>query len=295
MEQKQKEKWIKAGEIASLLMKKALALAKPDVALLEIAEAIEKEAEKLKVKLAFPVNLSINEIAAHYTPCHEDKTLASGLLKIDLGVSIDGCISDIARSVDLTKEGKYTELIKASEEALKSAIKTAKCNIELREIGKSIHAAISKYNFTPIINLCGHELNENLLHAGATIPNFDNNSTAKLAEGFYAIEPFATAGEGYVQDGKPSGIYMLENPKNIRDLKSREILKFIQEEYKTLPFCSRWLVKKFGTRALLSLRMLEQEGILHQFAQLVERTKMPVSQCENTILVEKDKVIVLTD
>ena len=148
MESKEKEMWKKSGEIASQIMAKAIQLAKPETPLLEIAEKMEAEAEKLKVKWAFPVNLSINEIAAHYTPSHEDKTKANGLLKIDLGISIDGYISDIARSVDLTPENKYKELVKASEDALKEAVKTSKYNIEIRHIGKAIHDSITKKGFS---------------------------------------------------------------------------------------------------------------------------------------------------
>jgi methionyl aminopeptidase len=294
MEQKEKEQWKKAGEISSQIMAKAIKLSKPETPLLEIAEALEKDVEKLKVKWAFPINLSINEIAAHYSPFNEDKTVASGLLKIDLGISVDGFISDIARSVDMTPENKHKDLIKSSETALSNAVKTAKFGIEIREIGAAIHDSITKAKFSPVRNLSGHQLEKFMIHSGLNIPNYDNGNTAKLEEGIYAIEPFATAGEGIVQDSKPSGIYMLQHDKPVRDAKTREILEFIGKEYSTLPFSGRWIIKKFGLRALLSLKSLEQSEILHHFSQLVEKSRMPVSQCENTILVEKDKISVLT-
>ena len=72
---------------------------------------------------------------------------------------------------------------------------------------------------------------------------------------------------------------------------SREILDYIAKEYSTLPFCSRWMVKKFGTKSLLTLKHLEQEGILHQYPQLIESSKGIVSQAENTFLIKKEKVI----
>ena len=294
MDTNELEKWKESGKIAALIMKKALVLAKPNVPLIEIAEKLEAEVEKLKVKWAFPVNLSINEIAAHYSPQHEDKTLASGLLKIDLGISVDGCISDISKSIDLTPDQKYKTLIKASEDALNDAIKTAKHDIEVNKIGRVIQNSITNAGFSPVRNLAGHQLEKFIVHAGINIPNYDNNNSEPLKEGIYAIEPFATAGEGIVQDSKPSGIYMLLQPKPVRDQKTREILEFIEKEYSTLPFSARWLVKKFGLRALISLKTLEQNGSLHHFSQLVEKSKMPVSQAEHTILVEKDKITVLT-
>ena len=125
-------------------------------------------------------------------------------------------------------------------------------------------------------------------------PFFRSSSKIKLKSGAYAIEPFATSGSGIVYDGKPSGIYRFEQRKAIRDSLAREILKFIEEEYKTLPFCSRWIVKKFGNRAVLSLHLLEQEKIIHQYPQLIEKSHSKVSQAEHTILITDDKVEIIT-
>jgi len=295
MEQKEKDNWIKAGELASQVMAKAIKLSKPETPLLEIAEALEKDVEKMKLKWAFPINLSINEIAAHYSPLNEDKQVAEGLLKIDLGISVDGFISDMARTIDLTPEQKYKDMIKANENALKSACQTVKFGIELKEIGKAIHNSITKAGFSPIRNLSGHELQKNLIHAGLTIPNYDNGNATKLTEGVFAIEPFATTGEGIVREGKPSGIYMLKQIKPTRDMQTRKVLEFIETEYSTRPFSSRWILKEFGLRSLISLKYLEQNDVLHHFSQLIEKSKAPVSQAENTVLVEKGKVLVLTE
>jgi methionyl aminopeptidase len=164
-----------------------------------------------------------------------------------------------------------------------------KPGIEIGKIGQAIQKTISSYGYAPIINLSGHELKQYLLHAGLTIPNYDNNSEIKLKEGqVLAIEPFATTGQGMVQDGAPSGIYKFEAKHLVRDNDSRKVLDFIEQEYKELPLSSRWLVKKFGSKALFSLRLLEKASSLHHFSHLVEKTHMPVSQAEATVLVTKD-------
>ena len=100
------EKIIKAGKIASQVRENARQFIKKGMPLLEIAEKIENEIVKLGGKPAFPTNLSINEIAAHYTPSYDDKTIATGLLKIDLGVHINGYIADTAFSMDLENSEK---------------------------------------------------------------------------------------------------------------------------------------------------------------------------------------------
>ena len=296
------KKIIQAGKIASQVKVYARTMIKKGTPLLEIAEKIEGKIEELGGKPAFPVNLSINNIAAHYTPSHDDKNLANGLLKVDIGVHINGWVADTAFSLDLENNEENKKLIEASEDALENALSLVKSRIEndwkdkfgLNEIGKKIQETIEASGFNPVTNLSWHSIEQYELHAGVTVPNIDNKSDLKLKEGLYAIEPFATIGNGKVHDGKPSNIYYLINEKNPRSQTSREVLAFIAKEYKSLPFCSRWIVKKLGTRALIGLRDLESNGNLHHFAQLVESQESKISQTEQTILVERDKVTITT-
>ncbi len=290
-----KEKILLAGQISKQAKEYAREITKKGVPLLEIAEKIEGKIFELGGKLAFPVNLSINEIVAHYTPSHDDENLAHGLIKIDLGVHVDGWIADTAFSMDLENNEENKRLIEASEQALLKAQETIKENVSANEIGKRVSEVIESKGFSPIINLSGHQIENYELHAGVSIPNFDDKKKVILKKGLYAIEPFATNGSGKVHDGKPSGIYMLLDNKKPRSQTAREILNFIEEEYKTLPFCSRWLVKKFGTKALFGLRQLEENKNLHQFAQLVETSNAKVSQKENTIIIDSNEKIITSD
>lgn len=304
-----KEKILKAGKIASEVRNYARTITKEGIPLLEIAEKIEARIAELGGKPAFPTTFSINEITAHCTPSHNDKTLAHGLIKVDFGVHIDGWIADNSFSVDLENSEENKKLIAASEDALNKALKLIdnKLNgaqgssiknesgfISTDEIGQTIQETIESHGFTPIINLCGHSMKQYELHAGITIPNINDGREIILKEGLYAIEPFATKGSGKIRDGRPSEIYELTLEKSPRSSTAREVLEFIKKEYKTLPFCSRWIVKKLGTRSLFGLRELESNGNLHQFSQLVEISGSKVSQAEHTILIEKDKVIITT-
>ncbi|VVB84068.1 Methionine aminopeptidase [uncultured archaeon] len=294
MTPKEKQNALKAGEIAKKVKEYARTIVKKDIPLLEIAEKIEKKIVELGGKPAFPTNLSINEIAAHYTPSYNDETLASGLLKVDMGVHINGWIADFTFSVDLENSAENKKLIEASEKALKNALEKIKQKNSLGEIGRTIQETIESCKFSPIVNLTGHEMNEYELHSGLTILNTENDNPEKLKEGLYAIEPFATNGNGKIYEGKPSGIYALADDKNIRSNDARNVLDFIAEEYKTLPFCSRWIVKKFGIKSLFALKQLEENGNLHQYPQLIEISKGKVAQSEDTFLVD-DKIIVTSE
>lgn len=282
--------WEKAGKIAAEALDLGKKLIRIDASLLEVAEKIEARIIELGGKPAFPVNLSINHIAAHYTPFPGDETrfLEGDLVKVDIGAHVNGAIGDTAATISL---GGNEELVKASEEALKEAIKIFKPGTRFREIGRAIQEKIKEHGFVPIVNLSGHGLELYSLHSGVTVPNYDNGDEKELQEGqILAIEPFATNGEGRIIEGKPSGIYRMEQLKPVRDMNARKILKFIEEEYKTLPFAKRWIIKKFPT-AEFSLRMLEISGVILQYPQLPEKSKALVSQAEHTVKVAEKPVI----
>lgn len=294
MDSETEKKYIKAGKIAASVMEYARKLVKLEMPLAEAAEKIENKIFELGGKCAFPVDLSCNEIAAHYSPLHDDKSTANGLIKIDIGVEIDGFPVDTASSIDLTPEQKYKDLIKASEAAVNEAVKTAKYGIKANEIGKVIEKTINSYGFKPIRNLYGHELARYEIHAGLRIPNYDDREENVLYEGIFAIEPFATTGAGLVVNGKSSEVFQLQEILSVRDKNARATLEFIAKEYNTLPFSARWVIKKFGNSALFALARLEREGILHSFPQLLEKTSAVVSQAEHTVMIKKDSVNVLT-
>jgi len=288
--------WKKAGEKTSEVLNFARKLAKPETPLLEIAEKTEEYAAKQKLRFAFPINICCDNLAAHYCPSLGDKTPARGLLKIDLGIAIEGFSGDAAITIDLTPEQKHSDIIKANQKALDKAINLIKEDPEVKisQIGKAINAEISGLGFSTVKNLSGHEITPWLLHAGLTIPNYDNGNQNALGEGIFAIEPFATYGEGFVKDWKPSNILMLKEKRPVRG-KAHEVLKFIESEYRTLPFASRWILNRFGRNALLSLSQLEKQGILHHFPQLIERSGKEVSQFEHTLAIVDRKAIVLTE
>lgn len=286
-----KDKILKAGKIAQQIKDYIKPAIKKGVPLLEIATKIEEKIIELGGKPAFPTNLSIDKIAAHYTPSHNDETLAHGLLKVDFGVHVDGWTADTSFSIDLENSDQNQKLIDTAKKALDAAIKKIEVGVKTSEIGKTIQETIEGQGAHPIINLCGHEMKQYELHAGLSIPNIDDNRSTKIKTGLYAIEPFTTFGSGKVKDGKPSGIYILQDQKSPRSPLARKILEFIAEEYQTLPFCARWIVKKFGPASLFSLKQLEENGNLHNFAQLVETSDQNVAQAENTILIEDEKIV----
>ncbi len=294
MQKEEIEKIKEAGKIAGQVVAYAKEMIQPKMPLLEIAEKIESKIEELGGKPAFPVNLSIDEIAAHSTPAWDETRTAQGLLKVDIGVHLEGYIADTAFSLDLDNKEENKKLIEAAEAALAKAVEKIDMEIPLREIGKAIEKTAGVRGFQVIRNLSGHSIGRYDLHFGVNIPNYDNNKEEDIGEGLYAIEPFTTTGLGSVKDGKPSGIYVIQKQGNVRDEFARTVLAYILTEHKTLPFCARWIYKKFGSRGIVALKRIEEAGILHQYPQLVERGAGKVAQAEHTILVTIQEKYVTT-
>ncbi len=288
--------WKKAGKIAAEALDYGCNLVKPGASLLEVTIKVEDKIEKLGGKCAFPAQFSINDIAAHYTASVEDKTVfkKGDLVKVDIGVHVNGAIGDNARTVDL---GDNKRIVDASLEALNEAIKIVKDGTKLRYIGKVIEKTIVSQKLKPVKNLSGHLIERYTEHAGFNVPNFDNKDDTELEEGMViAIEPFATNGIGVILDGKKSGIYAIVSENSVRDQITREVLKFIKEEYQTLPFCKRQLLKYIPEfKVNFALRNLTKYDIIREYNHLPEKEKGLVSQAEHTVLVEKNGCKILTE
>lgn len=291
------EKYEQAGKIAFEVLQEGKCIAKPGLPLLELAEKLESLIREKGAKPAFPVNLSINDFAAHYTPEFQDKAVIGekDLLKIDVGAQIDGFIGDTAATVDFS--GEHGKLMEAAENALQAAISSVRAGAKTSDIGAAVESEMKKLGFRPIENLTGHSLAQYDLHAGIEIPNIRTTHSRTLKEGDYlAIEPFATSGAGRVGESTKVEIYSLLSPKPVRGREARRLQVHVASNYRTLPFAERWLYPSFKSKLLLNaaLRELIIAGALHQYPVLREVKGAPVSQAELTVVVEKDSARVLT-
>ena len=294
MDEETKQNYIKAGRISADALEYGKSLIKKGNSLLETTELIEKKIFELGGKPAFPVQISCNEIAAHF--CVDDDTkdvFEEQVVSLDLGVHVDGAIGDTAYTIDLS--GKYSDLVKAAQKALEEAMKIVNVGTELREIGKTIYDTIAGYGYNPVRNLSGHGLDLYNIHTDPSIPNFDTGDKRKLTKGMaFAIEPFATTGSGVVHESGLASVFMLEKRKPVRSPITREALMEIGS-YEGLPFAKHWLTKKFGAKANFALRELKQLGMIHEFPPLVEVSKGIVAQAEHSVLIDDEgEVIVLT-
>ena len=295
------ESFKKAGKIAADALHFGKSLIKKEVAMLEILDKVEDIIKQLCAKLGdgnaggigFPAQASCNDIAAHYCPEEDDKVIFSDqLVCLDVGVHVNGYIGDNALSVDLS--GKYSELVKASRDALNNAIKAITVGCYNSEVGQVIQETIESYGFKPVRNLSGHGIARWNIHSKPGMPNYNSAEKFKLEENMIiAIEPFASTGAGLIYEANEASVFMQESRKGVRGTFSREILKEI-EKLNGLPFTTRWLTRKFGRpKVNFGMRELIQAEVVRAYPPLVDKAHGIISQAEHTVLV-KDKPVILT-
>ena len=289
------EKYRKAGKIAKAARNYGASKVKEGVTLLEVAEAVEEFIRKQGGQPAFPINLAINDTAAHFTPAHDDKTKfeKGDVVKIDVGVHVDGYVGDTAVTVEVDTH-HWGDLIRSTKEALDTAIELMKPNTKLDDVGAAIQRVIEAFGYLPVENLTGHSMERYKLHAGLSVPNVmgDGSGSVKLWD-VVAIEPFATNGAGRV-DGKKSGnIYRLVRPRQVAGKELNAMLGYINKNYSSLPFSERWCFK-FDKKSKQRIKKLLKTGVIHSYPILKDVGEGIVAQCEHTVLITEAGCEVLT-
>jgi methionyl aminopeptidase len=290
--------YINAGKIAAEVRENARKRYHVGSTLSEICESIEKEIVQKGGKCAFPVNTSLNEIAAHYTAEPNDGKVVkdTDLLKIDLGVQINGYIADTA--VTVCYEPKYDYLVQAAEASLREAISIIRVGTKSSDVGKIIENTVKQMGGTPIANLSGHSLEQYTIHAGKSVPNiWSIGSFSFQSTEAYACEPFVTTleGLGFVREGKVKNIFSLATRKKTKDNDANKLIDFIWQKFNMLPFALRWLIPEWDEKiARKLLDILIQNKIVRSYPVLIEANSQRVAQAEHTFIPQENGVTVTT-
>jgi len=287
----------RAGRIARKAREKALSIVREGVSLIEICSLLEGLILDEGAKPAFPCNICINDVAAHYTPTIGDTSIIPprSLVKVDIGVCVEGYIADTA--ITISFDSYLQPMVEAVNSALLEAVKTVKPGVQTSTIGGLIQRVITSRGFKPIRNLTGHEIARYNLHAGLSIPNIQTARSEKLQlNHVYAIEPFATTsdGGGEVVSSKITTIYRLNVEKfKLKKLEEEEkLLELIYERFNTLPYTPRW-IPDFERFSRIHERIAKM-GKIYSYPVLVERKGKPVAQAEHTIIVTEKGCEVIT-
>lgn len=292
------QKYRRAGEIAAEVREQAKQIAREGMSIIDVCEKTESLIRKKGGKPAFPCNVSINEVAAHYTspPRDMQSIPVNSIVKIDVGVHVDGYIADTAVTVCFNPD--YEALAQTAREALETAVKLLRPGLPISRFGSMVEKTIASRGCKVVSNLTGHQLGRYLVHAGKSLPNVSHLSMAKVIVGeIYAVEPFVTVSdaEGRITYGREAYIFRFQKNKTLKNPHAKKLLDYIFSSFRTLPFTERWLQKvvpeehyKAAFAELLASKALMSYPIF------VEASGKPVAQAEHTVLITRDGCEVLT-
>ena len=285
----------KAGKIAQDVKKSIKPKIKVGAKALDIIEFTEAKIVELGGLRAFPVNLSINNIAAHYTsPMRDDDlTLNEGdIVKIDIGVHVEGYIVDTAFTISFNDDEALENIIQATEVSVEAAKMMAKPGINTGEIGKKIESIVKGFKYNPIKELGGHQIERWTVHGKKALPELGSQGGDVMEEGdVFGVEIFASTGDGSVHLTNNSYIYELNAYSGrvpLRRKISKQILGYINKNYKTLPFAERWLAKEFRMGIAFGIQELVRQNKLQAHYVLAEKKSEFVAQSEETIIITAD-------
>jgi methionyl aminopeptidase len=292
------QKYKHAGEIAKEVRLQIRRTIREGMPIIDICEKVEGLTREKGGKPAFPCNVSVNEIAAHYTsPPNDKQTIPEkSIVKVDIGVHVDGYIADTATTVCFNPE--YEDMVETAEEALETAVELLRPGLSITRFGSEIQKTIKTRGYKPISNLTGHLIKRYIIHAGKSLPNVFNLSTARIKEGeIYGVEPFVTVTDanGRVDNLKEVTIFRYQKKKSLKNPYAKQISSYIKKNFLTLPFAERWLntfASSSNYKSAFS-ELLSSKAVMG-YPVFVEASRKPVAQAEYTILIEKDGCTILT-
>lgn len=282
----------KAGRIVGQIRKAAPDLVREGTRIIEICEKIENMIVQSGGRPAFPCNVDVNDVAAHYTsPFGDTSRVPKGsIVKVDFGVHVDGFIADSAVTVSLSPV--LMPMVSVAEEALRRALEIVRPGVRTPDVGALIQKTIEKRGFRSIWNLTGHVIERYIVHTGESVPNVGRMSGGRLREGqVCALEPFVTSisAKGEVRDTEKAYIFRFSRRKGPSTYEGKRLIGLIEERFRTLPFARRWLPELDSFQDVESAfdELIRCKSVLG-YPVLVERTGEPVAQAEHTVLVTGD-------
>jgi methionyl aminopeptidase len=284
----------KAGRIAAECREWARENIRPGVTVRHILETVESMIREKGAEPGFPAQSSRNHVAAHYCSSPDDEMEYEEGDCVKVGVHVDGYIGDTACTVDLSSDGRWTPLIKASEDALAAAIAHVEPGRPVGEIGAAIERTIMSAGFEPVRNLTGHGLARWKVHTAPQIPNYGERGGSRLQAGMViAIEPFACNGRGMITEAGRSEIFMMVRPPRKAKGLDKDVLNAIMD-WRGLPIARRYFSHMDTAAVEDTISKLTKQGSLMRYPPLVEKSGVMVAQTEHSMYVGEDGVEVLT-
>lgn len=205
------EKMRAAGMLVWQVLEEIKKLVKPGVSTLELEKAAEAMVADAGARSAFkgyyvpaagkrfPCVLctSINEEVVHGVPSAKRVLKEGDIVKVDIGVQLDGYYGDSATTIPVGKIAPETErLLQVTRNSLELAIQQMVAGRRLFDVAGAVQEHVESHGFSVVREFVGHGIGSKL-HEDPHVPNYIDPkiSNPRLREGIVlAIEPMVSAG-----------------------------------------------------------------------------------------------------
>ncbi|XP_077583232.1 proliferation-associated protein 2G4-like [Stigmatopora nigra] len=306
-------KYKMGGDIANQALRLVLETAKPGVSVLSLCEKgdtyimaetgkVFKKEKDMKKGIAFPTSVSVNNCVCHFSPLKSDPdyVLKDGdLVKIDLGVHVDGFIANVAHSfvVGASKEkpitGRKADVIKAAHLCTEAALRLVKPGNQNTQVTEAWGKIAQSFKCSPIEGMLSHQLKQHVIDGEKTIIQNPTDQQKKDHEKadfevheVYAVDVLISTGEGKARDGGlRTTIYKRDASKQygLKMKTSRTFFSEVERRFDAMPFTLR----AFGDEAKARLGVVEcaKHELLQPFSVLHEKEGEFVAQFKFTVLL----------
>lgn len=219
-----------SGRALAGVMEALIERAKPGVTTLELGnlaeelihsaggEPIFKGYGKAWGAPPFPaaVCLSVNEEVVHGIP-RPERTLKEGdLLKIDIGLRLEGMITDMARTIPVGVVSKEARrLLETTERALLDGVAVLRAGATVNEYARAVEGVVYPAGFSCVHDLVGHGVGLDL-HEEPQIPNFLGSRLPNVTfehQQSIALEPMVNLGSSAVELAEDGWTFVTKDRK----------------------------------------------------------------------------------
>ncbi|TMS37896.1 hypothetical protein L596_004734 [Steinernema carpocapsae] len=313
-------KYINAGKLAEQVMNELIPkvvagasvsklCVEGDKRIAELAANYNKKDKKLKRGVALPVCMSVDNIICHYAPMASegDVILADGqMVKIDLGVHIDGFIGTCAHTVvvgaskDNKVAGAKADVLVAAYNAMETAIRMLHAGkYKNLEVSSMVDDVADVYNVRPVENMLCHQVEQYLIDGEKFIVmNPSEEQKGKIeAHDFdkhevYAIDIFMSSGEGKAKPSEKRTTIYRRTDETVYSLKmkaSRAFYSDVAQKHGTLLFNLRDCGEE--NKAKIAVNECERHGLVKPFPVFTDNDGAYVAQFKCTVIVQPSGIL----
>jgi len=311
------DKYQQAGKIANFVLQEVIKKCVPNANIVEVCAfgdaLIEKELtkvfnkKKLEKGIAFPTCLSVNEICGHYSPlASEPTTIKDGdLVKIDLGVHIDGFIALVAHTIVVSEpgapvDGKKAEVILAAYNAIQAALRLLRPGNKNNNVTEIVGKSTAAFGCTPVEGVLSHDLKKHVIDGNAVIINktdFENKVEEYefQVNDVFGLDVVVSTGAGKTKETEYRTTVFkraIEKAYSLKLKASRAFFAEVNEKYPTLAFTLRSFEDE--TSAKLGISESIKHDLFHPYPVLTEKPGEFVAHFKYTVLILKGTTIAIT-